>query len=264
MQPMRTVGRCVNRWLPKRSSHLASATANDPPSTLARRRRVVGITAACGTGLLATSLSSRPGSKRFHRYSWATAATWVVGGLLSGSQHRGWVEHGNGQLGRPVLAPIVTGVAAFGAFCAAGLAARRVPLLRHAIERVLLYAEHGHTRQILLLVWANALGEEVFFRGAVYPACPAPHQVAVSTAMNAVATFGTRNPALVPASLAMGTLFGLQRRASGGIQASALTHLTWSTLMVLVFPRVFRERTDRDTPHNSTAVPAHTRARVTT
>ena len=47
-----------------------------------------------------------------------------------------------------------------------------------------------------------------------------------------LATTATRNPALVLASLFMGMLFGLQRRASGGIQAPMLTHLTWSALML--------------------------------
>jgi hypothetical protein len=38
----------------------------------------------------------------------------------------------------------------------------------------------------------------------------------------------------------MGSLFGLQRRASGGLQAPVLTHLTWSTLMVHFLPPLFR------------------------
>ena len=38
----------------------------------------------------------------------------------------------------------------------------------------------------------------------------------------------------------MGTLFGLQRRASGGIQAPLLTHVTWATLMLRYLPPLFR------------------------
>jgi hypothetical protein len=55
-----------------------------------------------------------------------------------------------------------------------------------------------------------------------------------------LATVATRNPALVLASAVMGTLFGLQRRASGGIQAPILTHLTWSVLMLRYLPPLFR------------------------
>ena len=42
--------------------------------------------------------------------------------------------------------------------------------------------------------------------------------------------------ALMLASGTMGGLFGLQRRATGGIQAPVLTHLTWSTLMLRFLP----------------------------
>jgi membrane protease YdiL (CAAX protease family) len=55
-----------------------------------------------------------------------------------------------------------------------------------------------------------------------------------------VATTTTRNPALVLAAGVMGTVFALQRRASGGIQAPLITHLTWSTLMVRYLPPLFR------------------------
>jgi CAAX protease family protein len=64
--------------------------------------------------------------------------------------------------------------------------------------------------------------------------------VAVSTAVYTLATTATRNPALVLAGGVMGTLFGLQRRASGGIQAPIITHLTWATLMLRYIPPLFR------------------------
>ena len=35
-------------------------------------------------------------------------------------------------------------------------------------------------------------------------------------------------------------LFGLQRRTSGGILAPALTHLTWSLLMLSYLPSLFQ------------------------
>ena len=90
----------------------------------------------------------------------------------------------------------------------------------------------------------NGLGEEVFFRGALYGALGERHPVAASTAVYTLATVPTRNPALVLAAGVMGTLFGLQRRASGGLQAPALTHLTWSTLMLRYLPPLFRAPED--------------------
>jgi hypothetical protein len=67
------------------------------------------------------------------------------------------------------------------------------------------------------------------------------HPVALSTAAYSLATVTTRNPALVLASGVMGTLFAAQRRASGGIQAPVLAHLTWSTLMLRYLPPLFRD-----------------------
>ncbi|HKN98392.1 MAG TPA: CPBP family intramembrane glutamate endopeptidase, partial [Pseudonocardiaceae bacterium] len=59
-----------------------------------------------------------------------------------------------------------------------------------------------------------------------------------ATAGYALVTTATRNPALVLASVVMGALFGRQRLSTGGIEAPVLTHLTWSTLMVSVLPRL--------------------------
>ena len=94
----------------------------------------------------------------------------------------------------------------------------------------------------------------MFFRGALYAALDADRAVAVSTAVYTLATATTRNPALMLAAGAMGTLFSLQRRASGGLQAPVLTHLTWSTLMVCCLPPLFR-RAHR--PRPDLVSPAH-------
>ncbi len=84
------------------------------------------------------------------------------------------------------------------------------------------------------------MAEEMFFRGALYAAVGERHPVVASTAVYTLATVPTRNPALVLAASVMGALFGLQRRASGGIQASTLTHVTWSMLMLRYLPPLFR------------------------
>lgn len=104
------------------------------------------------------------------------------------------------------------------------------------------FADQGSSPLVILTTCTNGVAEEFFFRGAFYSAMGENHPVARSTTAYAAATLATRNPALVLASAAMGTLFGLQRRASGGIQAPALTHLTWSILMLRYIPPLFRER----------------------
>jgi membrane protease YdiL (CAAX protease family) len=139
-----------------------------------------------------------------------------------------------------VLTPVLTGVGAFAGFYLCALAARRVPPLHGAISRVLRYAHHGSRPLVLLTALANGIAEEIFFRGALYTAIGARHPVTASTAVYALATAATRNPALVLASVVMGTVFGLQRRTTGGVQAPILTHLTWSALMLQFLPPLFR------------------------
>jgi len=58
-------------------------------------------------------------------------------------------------LRRPVLTPVLTGVAALGAFYGCALVARRVPVLDSAICSVLAYAHQGNAPLVLLTTVAN-------------------------------------------------------------------------------------------------------------
>jgi membrane protease YdiL (CAAX protease family) len=205
-----------------------------------RRRRVVGGVSVAGAGLLGLSLSTRPDSPEFYGLTLGVAATWLGGSAASGPLHLGWMPAGPAYR-RPVVVPVVLGAGAFAAFYAAALAARRVPRLRRAVASVLRYAEQGSGPLVLLTTLANGAAEEVFFRGALYAAVGSRRPVAKSTAVYVLATTTTRNPALVLASVPMGILFALQRRATGGIQAPVLTHLTWSALMLRYLPPLYRE-----------------------
>ena len=207
-----------------------------------RRRKVTAGVAAGGAGLLGVSLSTRPGSPAFYGLTLAVAGTWVAGGLASGPLHLGWMLTPDHQLRRPVVTPVLTGIGAFGAFYGAALVARRVPVLDRAITDVLRYAYQGSAPLVATTTLANGVAEEVFFRGALYAALGGERPVLTSTAVYGLATVATRNPALVLASLVMGVLFGLQRRVTGGIQASVLTHVTWSALMLRFLPPLFADR----------------------
>jgi membrane protease YdiL (CAAX protease family) len=204
------------------------------------RRRVTAATSVAGATLLGVSLSTKPGSKAFYGLTAGVAATWVAGGLASGPLHRGYQESHDDTLERPVVMPVLLGVGAFGAFYGAALVAREIPFLKKALRDILEFADEGSFPLVLATTLANGIGEEVFFRGALY-ASSAADPVAKSTAIYTLATCATRNPALVLAASVMGSLFALQRRATGGIQAPMLTHLTWSTLMAKYLPPLFAE-----------------------
>jgi len=229
----------VHNVMPWSLTHPPPRWHVETPAELARRRQVTAATSLAGAGLLAVGLSAEPDSPRFYAATSGVAATWLVGGLAAGPLHLGWTTQRGGALRRPITTPVLTGVAAFGAFYAAAHVARRVPVLEDAIRSVLTYAHSGSTSKVLLTALANGAAEEVFFRGAGYAALGERHPVALSTAGYALATAATRNPALVLAAGVMGALFGTQRRATGGIQAPILTHLTWSSLMLRFLPPLF-------------------------
>jgi membrane protease YdiL (CAAX protease family) len=213
-------------------------------ATQRRRRRAVAI-ALAGTGLLGASLSTKPGSGRFYALTFSVAGTWLIGGLavepLDWDSFRGHQR----SFGRLVAVPVLTGAAAFGVFFGAALVARRIPVLNEALVSVLSYAERGSDSLVLATTLANGVAEEVFFRGSLFTALASPHPVTASTGVYMLTTCATRNPALVVAAGVMGTVFALQRRASGGLLAPILTHVTWSALMVRCLPSLFRKPLNR-------------------
>jgi len=214
----------------------------EPDEVFARRRRVVAGVTVAGAGLLGVSLSTRPGSVEFYALTLAVAGTWVTGGFASGPLHLGWMSARDDTLRRPVLTPVLTGAAAFAVFYAGARVARLVPVLDDALSSVLSYAQQGSPALVLMTTLANGAAEEVFFRGALYAAVGEGHPVVLSTLAYALTTVATGNPALVLAAGAMGVLLGAQRRATGGIQAPVLTHLTWSALMLRYLPPLFGQR----------------------
>jgi membrane protease YdiL (CAAX protease family) len=84
----------------------------------------------------------------------------------------------------------------------------------------------------------NGVAEELFFRGAAYAAIPR-HPVPATTAAYAVATFATGNVMLAFAAVLLGIVVGLERRASGGVLAPVLTHVTRSLAMLFALPPLF-------------------------
>ncbi len=141
-----------------------------------------------------------------------------------------------------MVMPVLTGAGAFGLFYGAARLVRHMPVLNQAITSVLRYAEDGSAPLVLLTASANAVAEELFFRGALWSLTEQAHPLATTTLAYTAAIAVTRNPALTIAGTATSVLFGLHRQASGGVLAPTLAHLTWSLLMLnfLFLPPLFR------------------------
>lgn len=207
-----------------------------------RRRRVVSvITLVVGTTVLGISLAVKPGNPAFYSLTALLAAVWVIGGFASGPLHLGRIAIG-GRLRRPVLTPIAIGLLAAAVFVAGALVVREIGPLADYTQNVLEHARKGSLPLLVLITLGNGITEEVFFRGALYAAIGARHPVPITTVVYAIATIASGNPMLVFAALTLGFVLALQRRASGGLLAPILTHVTWSTCMLFLLPPIFGSR----------------------
>lgn len=225
--------------------HIRRGVAGSPkcrmnePHIDRRRLQVAGVLVT-GSGLLGASLSTRPGSWRFYPLTFGVAATWIIGGIWTRPPRPAEKDDDPDGPLAAVLGPVAIGAAAFGVFYLAALAARRVPILDRALIAVMRYVHRNSGPLVLSTALANAVGEEIFFRGSVYGAVGANRPGLASTVVYMMATAATRNPSLVLASGAMGTVFAAERNLSGGVRGPILTHLTWSALMLRYLPPLFR------------------------
>jgi membrane protease YdiL (CAAX protease family) len=203
-----------------------------------RRRIVVAITLAVGATLLGLSFSVEQGDSAFYPLTLGLAVTWTLGSLLSGPLHLGHILLG-GRLRRPIITPIAVGLLLAALFVLGALLVRTIPSLVRLTEDVLGYARLGNLWIIVMITLINGVAEELFFRGALFAAIGLRHAASISTVLYASTTIAGGNPLLVFTAAVLGTVVALQRRASGGILAPILTHITWSLTMLLVLPPIF-------------------------
>ncbi|MEY2397853.1 MAG: protease family protein [Actinomycetota bacterium] len=222
--------------VPKVLTPSARADEQEAPDVVRRRRIVVALTLVVGATVLAQTLAASPGSKRFYGFALAAAATWLVGSLVAGPLPSGRTLVAADQP-RDLAGPVALGVAAFGFFVVASLVARQIPGLDHALRSVLHKADAGPRPVLIAVAVINGVGEEFFFRGALHTALNRYRPELLATVVYALVTVVTGNVALVVAAVVMGTVFTLERRATRGILAPILTHITWSILMIVAFPR---------------------------
>lgn len=206
-------------------------------------RRVVIGTLLAGAVLLGVALHTQRGTDTFSFLSAVLAAVWLVGALAAGGVPRPVITQ------RAAVAGVVVGVLAWVVFLIGDLIFREVPWLHHQITSVVGRADVGSRALVILIALANGVAEEAFFRGSLFAmfdeaATPAAREhlgwdspVVRTTAVYVAVTACAGNLTLVLASLLMGGLFAVQRRATRGIVTPAVTHLVWSVLMIVALPR---------------------------
>jgi membrane protease YdiL (CAAX protease family) len=227
----------VRTWLERSLWDVVPRDHRETPTALRRRQLVTIGFVLLGAAVLGVSLRIEPGSGWYYPATFGLAAVWAVGAFASGPLHLGRIRYGEGYV-RPIVTPIVIGLALAGVFVVGALLVRQIEPLERQVSSVLDFADQGSLPLVLVITTVNGIAEELFFRGAAYAAIPR-HPVAWTTFAYAVATLATGNVMLSFAAVLLGVLVGLQRRASGGILAPILTHCTWSTAMLFALPLLF-------------------------
>jgi membrane protease YdiL (CAAX protease family) len=215
-------------WAPDPSNQIVAASA------LVRRRAVTVGMILVGAIVLGVSLRIEPGSIWFYPSTMVLAAVWAAGAFASGPLHLGRIS-AQGELKRPIVSPVLIGLALAAAFALGALVVREIPVLEEQVSDVLAHAERGSGILLVLVTIVNGIAEELFFRGAVYASVPR-RPVLISTVAYALTTCTTGNAMLTFAAVLLGAVVGLERRASGGILAPILTHVTWALAMLAVLP----------------------------
>ncbi|HKY56831.1 MAG TPA: CPBP family glutamic-type intramembrane protease [Aeromicrobium sp.] len=224
-------------WLQRALWDVAPTAEPVTAAALRRRQVTTAVVVIIGSIVLGASLRIEPGSPWFYPAALTMAATWAIGAVASGPLHLGRIAVAD-QLRRPIASPILLGLALAGVFVVGALVVRRVPVLAEEVSTILEHADRGSLPLLMAVTAVTGLAEELFFRGAAYAAIPR-YPVAVTTAAYAVATLATGNVMLAFAAMLLGFVVGLERRASGGILAPALTHVTWSLAMLVTLPMLF-------------------------
>ena len=227
----------MRTWIQRSLWDVVPRDQRDSDRGLRRRQLVTVGFLVLGGAVLGYSLRIDPGSNAFYVGTLVLAAVWTVGALVSGRLHLGRIARGRAHA-RPVVAPVLLGLLLAGLFVAGGLVVREIEPLDRQVRSVLEFADQGSIALLLLVTVVNGIAEELFFRGAAYAAIPR-HPVAWTTLAYIVATLATGNVMLAFAAVLLGAVCGLQRRASGGVLAPILTHVTWSAVMLFALPAIF-------------------------
>lgn len=206
------------------------------PGAVRRRRVVAGITFVAGALLLGIGLRIPAGDPSFYVVTLALAAVWAVGAFASGPLHVGRAWTRDGEITRPIVQSLALAAVLIALFLVGALVVARLPVLRGPVEALLDHARLGSLPVVAFVTLVNGIGEELYFRGALFAAIGRRHAVAVTTLLYMLVTLATGIPMLVLAAAVLGLVAGLQRRVTGGVLGPILLHCLWSVAMLLLLP----------------------------
>lgn len=224
-------------WVRRALVDVAPRDHREPMTTLRRRQLTAIAVAVVGAVVLGFSLRVEPGSTSFYWWTLALAGVWVAGALASGPLHLGRISYRSGYV-RPVVTPVLVGLALVALFVVGALVVREIPALDEQVRDVLVFADEGLLPLVVLVTAINGVAEELFFRGVLYAAVTR-HPVAVTAVANTAVVLAAGNLMLAFAAALLAVVVGLERRASGGVLGPILTHVTWSGSMLFLLPLLF-------------------------
>ncbi|MGC3993455.1 MAG: CPBP family intramembrane metalloprotease [Propionicimonas sp.] len=205
---------------------------------LVQRRWISSVTLAVGSFMLALTLRVPAGDPAFYGATLALGATWIIGGLLSGKLHLGTLPGTTGPRGTRgvVLQGVALGALLLALFLAGAALVAPVQVLREPLVALLDHARYGGLPIVAALTALVAIGEEIFFRGALYAAVGDRQALLVTTLVYALTTIPSGMPLMVIAAALLGVVAGLQRRITGGVLGGVVTHLIWSLGLLFLLP----------------------------
>ncbi len=247
MPPVRRLRAGVRSYLRSSLWEMTPRDHRQSDREFRRRQLVSAVVVVIGAVVLGATLRfiDPEQTTRFYLATGLLALVWAVGAFASGPLHLGRIGQASEPdlaAPRPVVQPLLLGAALALVFVAGAWLITAVPWLDDRlspfIRDVLEHTQQGGAVLLLLVTVVNGIAEELFFRGAMYAAIR-QHQVAWTTLAYTIATLATGNLMLGFAAIVVGAIVGLQRRASGGILAPIITHLTWSVTMLYALPAIF-------------------------
>jgi membrane protease YdiL (CAAX protease family) len=199
-----------------------------------RARVVAAITVLVGAALLALALRLRRGSTEFYAVTLLVALTWTVPSVLVRPP-----PIGGRRLRDDATVGALLGAVMFGVFVAGAAIGRHIDAIADAIDRILRKADGGPVVAVLVVALLNGVAEELFFRNTLIVALGTQRRRAyvIAFVVYVVVTAVSANTALTLAAVVMGAVFAVERWRTGNLVAPIATHVVWSTLMILAFPR---------------------------